>query len=852
MGKLSDKKFIGSSGHRTAAQKPAALDKKALKEALDPSTSAEALFDKLAQMFGGEGVNYMDLAREIVNFTGLGNRDDMVRAVMQSAEGNPNVDPDKLMKIVTELQQSMSHKPAPVQKLPQAPAPQQQQQMAAGKSAQMDLMAPAMGQVAPQPKKTLQPVHAGMASPTQIKKHYRKLRSMGYGIDDSDMAVTDALRQGLAGEGAEDDRVKDYFRRLWYSTISTKPHEESLYKLASLSPAVAAEMVSTLAQHASASDDGFADATYQGMSIVVDMTGEQAELSTTVGDNKTVVYAAPFDAFNVEEATNKLVEALSGQAAMDPSGASLGGDTLSTEEMPGTGKIGQALSGLAQKIADSAKWLESNGMFPQVDYHIVDDASELVLWADDENTLALRIGMNGNTPAVYAAPVDSFDPAAAAAACDGAASQGKVGQREKAFQVQVQWQKPTDPQMAKTMRDRMLKTVNNIPSIQISEDSGTSVIATAWNTDEFALQKVTKALQQQGAAVEVRRVAQMAAPAAPSAGGMPAGDTTPMPPAGAPAAGPAPAPADLLGDGMGEEDLSLEDALEQLDEASKVVVEKVQSGEALDSSGQELIPEAPMDTGATPAPPAKVAVDNDAKSYWHDLFGEYGDQMTEDRVASIVDSIESVYGEHGIELTDDQFNKMVAFVEEAVPSHSDADLVSILERALLNYTASHKTFENGLDIKLARHAMHMAIHETGLKANLGKYIAQKMKTPSVKGQPDDAVKVEHAKDEASKSEQKKQIAHIPMEYEDLQMRGKYLHFTVKWDADAEAAKDKGDEALMHAVTSFVKGIESQKEFKDFGFLGAINFSEFDADAGLAEVYVLSSKGADAVPVVDNK
>ena len=55
--------------------------------------------------------------------------------------------------------------------------------------------------------------------------------------------------------------------------------------------------------------------------------------------------------------------------------------------------------------------------------------------------------------------------------------------------------------------------------------------------------------------------------------------------------------------------------------------------------------------------------------------------------------------------------------------------------------------------------------------------------------------------------------------------------------------------MNQAVISFVKGLESRKEFKDLGFLGQIHVDELDEEAGQAVVHFRTQKPADFPTVV---
>jgi len=47
--------------------------------------------------------------------------------------------------------------------------------------------------------------------------------------------------------------------------------------------------------------------------------------------------------------------------------------------------------------------------------------------------------------------------------------------------------------------------------------------------------------------------------------------------------------------------------------------------------------------------------------------------------------------------------------------------------------------------------------------------------------------------------------------------------------------------IQHQVISFVKGLESMRQFHDFGFMGRPALTEFDADAGVARLKVRCSQ-----------
>lgn len=67
----------------------------------------------------------------------------------------------------------------------------------------------------------------------------------------------------------------------------------------------------------------------------------------------------------------------------------------------------------------------------------------------------------------------------------------------------------------------------------------------------------------------------------------------------------------------------------------------------------------------------------------------------------------------------------------------------------------------------------------------------------------------------------------------------YIFMDIGWNpADFESLSPQN---VQQQVISFVKGLESNKEFHDFGVLGRIRIVDFDSDAGVARVKVRSSE-----------
>jgi hypothetical protein len=67
----------------------------------------------------------------------------------------------------------------------------------------------------------------------------------------------------------------------------------------------------------------------------------------------------------------------------------------------------------------------------------------------------------------------------------------------------------------------------------------------------------------------------------------------------------------------------------------------------------------------------------------------------------------------------------------------------------------------------------------------------------------------------------------------------YIIMEVAWEPEMFA--DMSPQNIQHQVISFVKGLESMRQFHDFGFMGRPALTEFDADAGVARLKVRCSQ-----------
>lgn len=257
-----------------------------------------------------------------------------------------------------------------------------------------------------------------------------------------------------------------------------------------------------------------------------------------------------------------------------------------------------------------------------------------------------------------------------------------------------------------------------------------------------------------------------------------------------------------------------------------------------------------------PTPQVKKSVDQDAKDYWTDYMHEYGDMLTKDRVASIVDAVEDIFNRYNIDPASDRFDRIVAFLADnsEVPfgskyanviSFCDDKIATLVDKVIANHIIKYNldsAFENGEIPSVAKSSIFIsAAHEAGIKDRLLSFVADKMKVPKVNGQPDDEVKVDSFdKDEANSKKEELQ-ERMEVEVDDIWVEGDYVHISLKWDDSG----DRSEEGVMHAIKSHVKGLESQKDNQDIGFIGKIHLVDFDMDAGVAEVMFQSTMSGSA-------
>jgi hypothetical protein len=291
---------------------------------------------------------------------------------------------------------------------------------------------------------------------------------------------------------------------------------------------------------------------------------------------------------------------------------------------------------------------------------------------------------------------------------------------------------------------------------------------------------------------------------------------------------------------------SLEEVMNDLSEDVDVLKQKITNGETM-LDGEELVPDL-SDSGPQPSGPSKIAVDKPAKDYWKSYFNDYGEQMTKDRSAEVIDLIDRVSSEYKVVLSSGQFNRVADFVSTRPQLKvEDNRLSALMDKVVANFLFKTGMINGTIPDECSSDIQRLALNNSSVGERIMKFVADKMKQPKVVGQSDDAVKLDKMKDNAKDSAPAFRQAHLPMEVVGKMRSGVYTKLLIEWDPD-HAAAERGDASIKHAIISFVKGLESRKEFHDLGFLGQIQLEDFDPEAGMACAYFRTQK-SDAPLVV---
>lgn len=300
-----------------------------------------------------------------------------------------------------------------------------------------------------------------------------------------------------------------------------------------------------------------------------------------------------------------------------------------------------------------------------------------------------------------------------------------------------------------------------------------------------------------------------------------------------------------------EDPRSLDELLVDLEQDFEALKEKVESGETM-INGEPAEPVV-EDSGAMPGGPPKIAVDEEAKDYYEDYFGEYGEQLTRDRCAEIVDAVDSQIEA----ITASQANNLVSLLSLADHNNINwpEDFAAVCDKLYIDHVVRtglyNKDYTPTRTLAKSLGQVIYASLPAEIKAKHDEYVklADKMKVPKVNTKHEDWVDVEDMEDEAEKGDiQLARPAHLPITIDDQVIEGKYMKLTLSWDPDHPAA-DRSAAGIEHAIISFVKGLESEKEFKDLGYLGQIQLEELDIEGGFAIAYFRTGKGSDAPPLI---
>lgn len=331
------------------------------------------------------------------------------------------------------------------------------------------------------------------------------------------------------------------------------------------------------------------------------------------------------------------------------------------------------------------------------------------------------------------------------------------------------------------------------------------------------------------------------APAKPPMGGSPA-----KPPAGG---APMPPPDGMPPDKKKHDDRSLSELAEDIKDDVDSLTEKIEGGEAIGPNGKDIAP-VTTDTGAMPAPAPKVSVDQSAKDYFHSYYGPYGDDLTSDSVDELVSVVERAASEFGVKLSADEATRLFNLVSHAAGVSAEWRKISALGVAM--QVVASGAYKNAYSPSRSLYASYINIMNANMPddltakfATLRKLAEGKMKQPSINKKHEDAVKLDKMKDMAD-DEDSNQLrpAHLMFKVDDKEHSGAYLKMSLSWDPDDKAA-NRTDSGMRNAIRSFIKGLESKKEFLDYGYMGKVVIEEFDPEAGMASVSVRTQKPGDA-------
>jgi hypothetical protein len=296
-----------------------------------------------------------------------------------------------------------------------------------------------------------------------------------------------------------------------------------------------------------------------------------------------------------------------------------------------------------------------------------------------------------------------------------------------------------------------------------------------------------------------------------------------------------------------------------------------------------------------------MATDPEAEEYWSQLLGgDLAHEMMEPDKGALeqrVTDMRDISKELSVPVTEEQIKVVTAnmrrpraigyFAEwvkngQTAPpmdkmvdmalelSQSDAGLARQLDRLTLKYLMKTSDLMNSMTPDAQRTILLRAIrgdkriYNTLLR--LFQNVAGKEQAPKIamrialvasgfnvkpSGQCDDAVKGIKDTDKGKSESNKQPIpGHVRFLCDNPRLEGAYTVLDVTWDPDD--CKGRDEDSIRHLLISYAKGLESFKQFIDFGFIGTPHLKNVDTEAGFASIFFRAHKGGDAIPVVEEK
>jgi hypothetical protein len=291
---------------------------------------------------------------------------------------------------------------------------------------------------------------------------------------------------------------------------------------------------------------------------------------------------------------------------------------------------------------------------------------------------------------------------------------------------------------------------------------------------------------------------------------------------------------------------------------------------------------------------SKMAVDDDAKEYWQEYLGDYGDKLVE-TVDNVLDTVEEL----GKDLTDSEVLDITAYLLNRPDVHgafeyyaqvggtpsmsqiidmameasqTDRTIAKILDDITVRYLLQTSDRLHTMSLDEQRNILERAIRSNthfyrklyNLYNNmLGatttddiivpndletvrqamKITAAGFKDPKINSTHTDSVKYDKSiltlEDIEYDRDEQIQPSMIPMKYSNIEQKGVYTYMTVSWDP--KVANKFSGQSLENAINHYIKNISGNKERIDFGFIGKIIIDDIDSNKGDAQIHFRTNK-----------